>query len=127
MKCDAEKTGKASDKLWIAVFDIRKCEESNLDSAEGLGHGYRKETVNLTVAGKNLGVKIYLADEDAIVDDVPYEWYKKMVLLGAEYHSFPNSYLRSIQDVESKRDNRPEAKEEWDTVKRMQANRKRQR
>jgi hypothetical protein len=104
-KCDAEKTGNPSDELQIAVFDIPENEESALDSAEGLGNGYHKDKINLTIDGEELSAKIYLADEEAIVDDAPYDWYKQMVLLGAEYQCFPSTYTNKIKAVKSKSDN----------------------
>ena len=77
-KCDADRTGQPSDELWIAVFNILESEEKALDRAEGLGHGYQKEEIQLTMNGKDLTAKIYLADQKAIVTDAPYDWYKQM-------------------------------------------------
>lgn len=119
-KCDAEKTDNPSDELRVAVFDIPESEEQALDTAEGLGHGYHKDVLALAVAGQDLTAKVYLADEDAIVADAPYEWYKQMVLLGAEYHAFPDSYLARIRDVVSKTDiNQSRAVRKWREVERM--------
>lgn len=121
-KCDAERTGNPEDQLLIAVFDIAESEETSLDSAEGLGYGYHKDTVDLTLAGQDVTAKIYLAYEDRIVDDKPYEWYKQMVLLGAQYHGFPDSYVKTISDVLAKTDtDSSRAEKEWAKVETMQA------
>ena len=121
-KCDANNTGNSSDELRIAVFDIPKSEEGALDRAEGLDHGYHKDNIELTVDGQNVTATIYLADDDAIVTDAPYGWYKQMVLLGAEYHRFPEPYLRAIRDVVSKTDtNESRARLKWDEVETMRA------
>lgn len=119
-KCDAERTGNQSDQLQIAVFDIFESEEQALDKAEGLFLGYHKDEIELTMDGQNFSAKIYLADEDAIVTDTPYEWYKQMVLLGAEYHCFPDSYIEPIRKVASKNDrDECRARRKWREVEKM--------
>lgn len=121
-KCDAERTGNPEDELRIAVFDIAESEEAALDSAEGLGHGYNRDTFELIVGGQRVSATIYLADQNAVVRDVPYEWYKEMVVLGAQYHGFPNAYVKPILEVESKVDgNRTRAAENRAVVKSMRA------
>jgi hypothetical protein len=119
-KCDAERTGNPLDELRIAVFDIPESEEESLNNAEGLGHGYHKDEIKLTMDGKDLTAKIYLADEEAIVTDAPYEWYKQMVLLGAEFHRFPSSYTKPIQEVVSKTDpHECRVRRKWGEVEQM--------
>jgi gamma-glutamylcyclotransferase len=119
-KCDAERTGNPVDELRIAVFDIQESEEEVLDRAEGLNHGYHKEEIPLIMGGKDLTAKVYLADREAIVTDAPYEWYKQMVLLGAEYHCFPMSYTERIREVASKTDpDESRAHKQWLEVEKM--------
>lgn len=119
-KCDADKSGNSSNKLWIAVFDIPEAEEAALDNAEGLGSGYNKFEIKLRMDGENITAKIYLADKEAIVTDAPYDWYKEMVYLGAEYHSFPIIYTDQIQAVVSKIDHYDSrAKRKWREVEQM--------
>jgi hypothetical protein len=31
----------------------------------------------------------------------PYHWYKQLVLAGARYHQFPESYISYLEEVES--------------------------
>ena len=120
-KCDVEITGNSSDELRIAVFEIPKSEEQALDSAEGFGSGYHKDEMQLTLDAEDLTAKIYLADEDAIVNDAPYDWYKQMVLLGAKYHFFSNTYIDQIQGVESKIDHdESRALRKWKEVEQME-------
>ena len=119
-KCDAKRTGNPQDALRIAVFAIAESEEAALDSAEGLGHGYHKDTVELTVNGQKVSATIYIADDDAIVTDVPYEWYKQMVVLGTEYHDFPDAYVKPILEVAAKTDGKQErAAKNWAVVDAM--------
>jgi gamma-glutamylcyclotransferase len=121
-KCDAERTDNPLDKLLVAVFDISTSEERALDDAEGLGKGYREDSVDLTINGQRLAAKIYLADKDAIVIDEPYEWYKQMVLLGAEYHRYPGDYIDAIRIVASKPDPDPtRSQKNWCEVEKMKA------
>ncbi len=126
VKCDADRTGQQSDELRLAVFIIPKSQENALDRAEGLNKGYNAHQIQVPMGGKNLIAKIYLADQNAIVTDTPYEWYKQMVLLGAEYHSFPSSYTESIRNVVSKPD--PDAsrsQRKWEEVEQLRTANKR--
>ncbi len=103
-KCDAEQTGNLLHELRIALYEITQSEELNLDAVEGLGHGYEASQVPVTVAGADRKAKIYLAQKDFITDDIPYDWYQQMVLLGADYHGFSAPYRAAIRQVQSKRD-----------------------
>ena len=49
-KCDIEHTGNAADRVWGVLFRIAIAEASDLDDAEGLGHGYRKGEVEAVAA-----------------------------------------------------------------------------
>ena len=119
-KCDAHNTGNPSDELRLAVFTIPVTEEQYLDDAEGFGHGYYKGEIQLTMDGESLTAKIYLADQDAIVADAPYDWYKQMVLLGAEYQNFPSAYIESIQAVHSKTEPKlSRSRKKWAAVEKM--------
>jgi gamma-glutamylcyclotransferase len=116
-KCDAERTGNPVDELRIAVFDIPESEGDALARAEG---GYHQNEIRLLMGGETLIAKIYLAGREAIVIDAPYEWYKQMVLLGAEYHCFPMSYTERICEVASKTDpDESRAHKQWLEVEKM--------
>ncbi len=104
VKCDAEYTENTTEKLWLALFDISESEVAALDKAEGLGRGYYKDTISLKLNRKDIVATIYLADKYSRVIDKPYEWYKQMILLGAEYHGLPSDYVQAIQSIQSKKD-----------------------
>jgi len=119
-KCDAKQTGDSAHELQIALYDIPSSEEPALDAVEGLGHGYRTAQVPVTVAGEHLRAKVYLAQEDFLIDDVPYDWYKQMVVLGVAYHGFSVPYQDAIWAARSKADPNPErAGLNWALVERM--------
>ncbi len=44
-KCDIEPTTNLSDRVWGVLFEIDQAEKSALDSAAGLGNGYREESL----------------------------------------------------------------------------------
>lgn len=55
----------------------------------------------------------YFAQQSHIVDNLkPYHWYKKLVILGAQYFIFPDSYISSIEAVESMQDHDPKRRKE---------------
>ena len=70
-----DRTGNPLDELWIAVFDIQESEEEALDRAEDVNQGYHKDEFQVSLGGKELMAKVYLANPEAIVTDAPYEWY----------------------------------------------------
>lgn len=125
-KCDAEKTGNRSDRLHVAVFDIPISEAAPLDTAEGLGKGYHEETISLILGEANVSAKIYLADDNALTIDDPFDWYKEMVILGAQYHSLPESYVSVILDVSTKTDPKESrAERKWREIENMRSANKR--
>lgn len=111
-KADAEYTGNSEDIVWGVVFSIDKSEETDLDNAEGLGHGYDKSEVDvIDVDGNTHKAKIYIAIENAINRTLqPYSWYKRFVINGAKQHNLPEEYVNklnrfdAIEDPDRKRD-----------------------
>lgn len=103
-KCDVESTANDSDRVYGVLFEIDKSEESKLDNAEGLGNGYKIETVEVrTQGGITLKAKAYVATkkEPALC---PYHWYKAIVIAGAVEHKLPLSYIEWLRTINSKQD-----------------------
>jgi hypothetical protein len=104
-KCDMERTGVATDRVWGVLFSILKSEEGALDDAEGLGgEGYRKDTkVRVMTANGTKVATAYIATEkDASVK--PYHWYKAFVVAGAVEHALPFAYVEWLRTFESQPD-----------------------
>lgn len=104
-KCNMYETG--SDEVFGAVYRLLPEQKADLDSFEGKGSGYIDNQIRVSVAGTEYSCFTYLAQQSHITDDiVPYEWYKELVLLGAKYLGLPASYIESIDQVESKPDDK---------------------
>ncbi len=95
------------------VYEIPLEEKAALDRAEGLGRGYNEQALRvLSPDGKELSVLAYIADPDAVDENLrPYSWYKDFVLRGATEHRLPSDYIESrirsvcaIIDPDSKRE-----------------------
>jgi gamma-glutamylcyclotransferase len=99
-KCDAAPTGADEDVVWGVVFRIARAEKPRLDSAEGLGRGYREDAVIVTAGATTLRALSYLAtDVDPALQ--PFHWYKAYVLAGARQHGLPEAYVERILAVPS--------------------------
>lgn len=100
-KCDIENTKNPEDLVWGIVFEILETEKPLLDVKEGLGEGYDDKWVSVVKGdGEVIDVFTYYA---TIIDSSlkPFSWYKEHVLRGAEEHSLPSEYIKTIQAVES--------------------------
>jgi len=100
------------------IFDVDETQIGALDSAEGVGSGYRKDEITVALSGVETKVLVYVAEKDATDDAlIPYRWYYDLVLAGAEEHALPRDYvagLRAVpftQDPKSDRKSRLEALE----------------
>lgn len=106
-KCNAFPSGRHGDFIWGALYDIPEDEVPKLDAAEDLGISYRKRKVIIRSkhGGKVINATTYIAME-ATVDEnaVPFHWYKRLVVLGAESHNFPADYINRIKQIESQQD-----------------------
>ena len=92
-------TGEPADVVWGVLFEIDADEECKLDEAEGLGHGYCRQTVTVhDQEGNQHRAFMYVAEETHIVPDLkPYTWYKYFVLEGARQHGLPAEYVMQIE------------------------------
>jgi gamma-glutamylcyclotransferase len=104
-KCNLDFTGNPDHVVHAAVYEIPQDEIHRLDTAEGLGSGYFKEQMTITINGESFLVFVYLASQSHVTATLePYHWYKGLVLAGARKHQFPPEYLQQIADVASKPD-----------------------
>ncbi len=104
-KCNLDLTGNPADVAHAAIYELPEDEVHHLDLAEGLGAGYYKEHMTITLDGRPLPVFVYLASPSHLLaSPEPYHWYKAIVLAGARMHRFPAEYVRQIAAVASKAD-----------------------
>ena len=104
-KCDTVPTGDAAEGVWGAVFEIADTERARLDTAEGLGRGYRVVDVQVETADGVLAAFAYVATPDAVDDTLaPFIWYRDLVVAGARESRLPARYISTLADVPAVRD-----------------------
>lgn len=98
-KCNAYFTGDTRDNLPGVAYEIDKDDKIILDRIEGLGIGYREQTVKICDPHGNwLTAFTYTAlKTDPLL--LPYHWYKKHVLIGAREAGLPADHLSFIDAV----------------------------
>lgn len=99
-KCDAYRTDLASDRLYGVVFEVELAQKERLDGIEG--SDYVATSVVLRSETDEMSGYVYIARPTAIDAFLrPFDWYKSIVVAGARQNALPESYIRSIENVES--------------------------
>ena len=122
-KGNIERTENSQDKVYGVIFSILKSEEKELDRMEGFPteNGYDKESFEIIDeknSEENLeNVMVYYKREHDTNNPIPFDWYKEYITKGAEQHKLPESYIKKLENMESKIDGRlnkrDEADQEW--------------
>ena len=104
-KCDAQATGKKTDRVYGVIFEIALTDKTALDGAEG---GYAEEHVDvISVAGK-VQLETYIATTYIATKKEPvlppYHWYKALTIAGAVEHGLPKDYVEWLRAFESVED-----------------------
>jgi hypothetical protein len=107
------------DGVHVAVFEISADDKLILDEIEGAG--YSAALLKVPQFGDCVS---YVADESHIDGTLePYDWYKKLVLIGAQTHGFPATYLNRIDLVGTCRDpDSDRRKEQWASIQHIESN-----
>lgn len=109
------------DGVHVAIFDISVDDKQSLDKIEGVGAGYL--SINLSVP--EFGNCATYVAQDSYVDESlrPYEWYKKLVALGALEHCFPSRYQKMIDDIPACKDpDEDRSSANWRIVEHIESN-----
>lgn len=102
-KCDAQATENEGDRVHGVVFKININDKPSLDRAEGLGHGYEEETLQVVMNDSTISAIAYIATKrDRALS--PYRWYKALTVAGAVEHGLPTSYVEWLRAIESVED-----------------------
>ena len=105
-KCNMLNSG--SGLVYGAIYKLKPEHKNELDRFEGVGCGYIDNQITLERNEIEYNCFTYLAQKSHIVGNLkPYHWYKKLVVLGAKYLDFPDTYLSSIEAVDSIEDPDP--------------------
>ena len=102
-KCDAEATGKKTDRVYGVIFEIALTDKAALGRAEGLGKGYTEERVEVIASTGKVHLETYIATKKEPVLR-PYHWYKAITVAGAVEHGLPKDYVEWLRTFESLED-----------------------
>jgi gamma-glutamylcyclotransferase len=87
---------------WGVVYTVPAAARAVLDRIEGVGHGYTIEWLALRGHGRCF---VYLAEPDACDPALrPFDWYRALVLAGAQAHGLPPAYVSRIRTTITLRD-----------------------
>lgn len=105
-KCDIPESGNDSDVVYGVLYEIPNNDLRILDTAEGVGHGYNRSELMVSVEGQPpVLAAVYLADVSHIDSRLlPYEWYRDLVSAGAEQHNLPEDYIHAISSAPARPD-----------------------
>ena len=104
-KCNLVRTGKESDGVYGAIYQMDSVHKQALDSFEDNGNSYHDSQLTVELHGKEHSCFTYFAQQSYIENNLkPYHWYKDLVVLGAKHLQFPNAYVRAIELIESVED-----------------------
>lgn len=78
--------------VYVSVYELGDADGPKLDAIEGPGYEVRE--IELPYFGRSF---TYVAT--ALGDLAPYEWYRDLVLVGAQYHRFPTAYVDAIAAI----------------------------
>lgn len=104
-KANLVKTNTDADFVLGVIYEIQPAQKPELDKFEGVGKGYDSITVEVERLSNDEKITVDTYQASKTVDNqLPYEWYKKLVLEGAIQNKLPEEYIAAIGSVVSKND-----------------------
>ena len=119
-KCDIVRS--PGDVVCGVVYSIPTADLGNLDRLEDLDHGYILQRLAPVVLGDGSLVRTlaHVAEPGSCQPGLlPYEWYRDLVVAGAEQHNLPSDYLAWLKSAGSQPDPipaRPERTEAFSLI-----------
>ncbi|MHA7872753.1 MAG: gamma-glutamylcyclotransferase, partial [Hyphococcus sp.] len=98
-KCDAFETPEDDARLHGVVYDLAPHEIPALDAIEGLGAGYEKKEVAVTLASGEVEAAFTYYATRISARLSPFCWYKTHVVRGALEHGLPARVVESLKTV----------------------------
>jgi gamma-glutamylcyclotransferase (GGCT)/AIG2-like uncharacterized protein YtfP len=93
-------------EVFGAVYQLDSEHKTNLDHFEGPGYG--RTSFEVSVNRQAYSCFAYVGLPTHLDESLqPFHWYKSLIMLGAEFHGFPASYIRNIQQTPSIADSDP--------------------
>lgn len=120
-KCNIIATACDCDVVHGVLFEIEDTQICKLDDAEGVGYGYRRDEITVSLCGTESKAFVYVAEKDAIDDALmPYRWYYDLVLSGAEQHTLPCNYVAGLRAIPFTQDPKPNRKARLEALAALQ-------
>lgn len=80
-----------------AVFSLSPAQVSRLDVFEGCGRGYETLSFTIDLQGEQCQAFTYIAPSQWIARNLqPFDWYVDLIVSGALFHGFNESYVQQI-------------------------------
>lgn len=85
-------------RLWGVVYELPDRDLARLDVVEGLGTGYDRQSVRVTIATESLEATTYVALPGAIDEAIlPASWYLDWLIEGALEHGLPSHWVARLR------------------------------
>ncbi|MDX1571379.1 MAG: gamma-glutamylcyclotransferase family protein [Xanthomonadales bacterium] len=104
-KVGSDRSGKCTihavddEQVYGALYQVSALCRRRLDIIEG---GYRRIEVKIDLAGKPERAFTYVALPSKTNEAMrPFAWYRDLVIAGARFHGFPESYLEALAAIET--------------------------
>jgi gamma-glutamylcyclotransferase (GGCT)/AIG2-like uncharacterized protein YtfP len=82
------------------VYQMAAEHKTDLDHFEG--PGYTTTSFEVEIYRETYACYAYVGVSSHLDENLqPFHWYKSLIILGAEFHDFPASYIRNIQQTPS--------------------------
>lgn len=88
-----------------AAYSLRPDQVSRLDVFEGCGRGYETFPVTVGMNDETVHAFTYLSPSHWLSGSMlPFDWYVELIVAGARFHRFDESYVQLIEDQPSEID-----------------------
>lgn len=102
-KCNA--APQTASRVYGVVYRISNAQHRILDRAEGLGYTRGYSIVSGLASGRTRRVFLYRAKANSVDDALrPYDWYRALVVAGAEQNGLPAVYIDQLRQVQTRQD-----------------------
>jgi len=83
-------------KVWGVIYKIPEDDLAKLDKIEN--NYERKTIICISVSGELFEAETYISNQ-LITDPIPDDWYKEIVVLGAEENNLPSYYIELLRKI----------------------------
>lgn len=102
-KCDVVRNRLPDRCVLGVIYEIKRSDKPALDAAEALGVGYAEREVTIRIDAGVMTASLYYAlQTDPQI--LPFDWYKALVIAGAQEHRLDLAYVHGLRAVVAKPD-----------------------